>query len=166
MSQEEKSRNDESFRANSAEYRKLQNENAELSHNLDRATSLVLAFQEKRDAARAELLRTAEKLKELDALLAPTGTKEERHDRLIEIAKKLGFSKAEGAFWDDDDPECGQTDLDEMVLLEADPSRIVKANLGIYLNESVFARVKEDNGDHEVLVADTEEGLPPMEGEE
>jgi len=100
-------------------------------------------------AENARLQSEVEKMK-------PTGTKEERQDRLVEIAQQMGFVKAEPAFWENDQPERPLENIEECAN-EAWDGEVHEVNLGLFLHDSVYTVCQEVDDDRETTVHDTEE---------
>lgn len=67
-----------------------------------------------------------------------TTTNKERHEallRVVEFAKSQGFTKAEVAMWDPDNPESSANDEDEL-LMDNDPGTY-PLDVGVYLHKAV-----------------------------
>ena len=76
-------------------------------------------------------------------------TNKDRHIALLELvdfAKSHGFPKAEIAYWDPDNIECGGLDINE-IMEDHDPGEY-RIQVGVYLNEDVrFTKVREPDSD-------------------
>lgn len=94
---------------------------------------------------------------ELEALLSPEGTIRERVQRLIEVAKRMGFDQADEAAWN----LSGDIEESAVESLERDVEdgywdEPIAYRMGLYLHETVYAfrHYDEDEDEYSVVVLD------------
>lgn len=80
--------------------------------------------------------------------------------RVVEFAKENGFPDAETAFWDPDDPENGQSEVED-VLVDGDPGDYT-ISTGIFLHKDIkFTKSTTPETDD----TDSEDAVEPPEGD-
>lgn len=86
-------------------------------------------------------------LAEYQCLLSPAGTKRERQDRLIEIARRMGFGRAKEALWDADALEYPLEDVQQMVD-DYGVGAAYEIQLGLFLGADLYVagRWSDDRG--------------------
>jgi len=104
------------------------------------------------------------RVEKTEALLAPTGSVRERHLRLVEAARRLGFEGAMEALWSDLSPECPLTSLKE----EAEAvgvGELCPIRLGVFLDVIVYVTSRWDDGQGGDAGGDVEYGTFDSEEE-